>query len=534
LGFSGALISAVKPWIAGFFVADATGSSAPAGFWALAAAGAAAFAASEAVSALERILSDKVRTLACARLQEGALRAFYREPYLSAVHRPCGERLHSLFHDASLAAAAATSLPKDAALLAFKMLLCLSAASFLDLPLTGLAVAAAGVGMLLGSARGGLEALYAKSDAAEKEAYSRLGEDFSRIAAILSMRLEARFARRAFSLAAALARLGASCSRAALRRQLFSSASTKALAAAVTLYGLYRLKSGGVCAGDLTAVMLYLTQLIFAQRELADLVEGSADGMLACARVDALLGGPRRSPPGAGLPADGSLGFKGVSFSYPGGKPVFEGFSFEARAGSATAVAGPSGCGKTTAVLLGCGLLEPMEGEILFGGSNLRAIPPAALRGGMAVVLQEPQIWDASIEDNVRMFSSRASRADFELALRVSGADGLRSEGRLGRRLSRGQRQRVALARALALRPRLLLLDEALSSLEPESELRVLGDVRLHYPACTLVLATHRAEVLARADWIVWIQGPGRAASAPACEMLRDPGFRALYSGAGS
>lgn len=251
-----------------------------------------------------------------------------------------------------------------------------------------------------------------------------------------------------------------------------------------------------------------------AQAEPCDFSGGGSGGRPGAEEVDA--GGRagaarRRHLPPAAPPA---LEFRDVWFSYPGGRggngdggPVLRGVSFALREGEAGAIVGATGAGKTTVLSLLCRFYEFSRGRILLFGRDIRAIPAGELRQTIALVLQEPFLFSGTIEENVGAGGPHVARAVEATGVAFFSSAweaGLRTEvGERGEGLSVGQRQLVAFARALARDPRLLLMDEATSSLDPVTESAVQRALATLRAGRTSLVVAHRLSTVLSADRII-------------------------------
>jgi subfamily B ATP-binding cassette protein MsbA len=211
----------------------------------------------------------------------------------------------------------------------------------------------------------------------------------------------------------------------------------------------------------------------------------------------------------------GRVAFEDVGFAYREGEPVLEGISLVAEAGTVTALVGPSGAGKSTLIGLVCAFHAPSAGRVLVDGIDLATVKLDSYRSKLGVVLQETFLFDGSIRDNVAFSRPEASDAQIREACRIAHVDEFAEAlpegydtvvGERGVRLSGGQRQRVAIARAILAEPRILILDEATSSLDSESEALIQEGLGWLMKGRTTFVIAHRLSTIRRADQILVIE----------------------------
>jgi len=215
-------------------------------------------------------------------------------------------------------------------------------------------------------------------------------------------------------------------------------------------------------------------------------------------------------------PIVGEVLFENVEFAYETGNTVLHGISFEARPGTVTAFVGPSGSGKSTTIGLISAFHKPVAGRILVDGVDLNCVKLASYRSQLGVVLQETFLFDGTIRENVRFSRPDATEAELLEACRIARVDEFAEAlengydtivGERGVKLSGGQRQRLSIARAILADPRILILDEATSSLDSESESMIQqGLAHLMRGRTTFVIA-HRLSTIRRADQILVVEG---------------------------
>jgi ATP-binding cassette subfamily C protein CydCD len=323
-------------------------------------------------------------------------------------------------------------------------------------------------------------------------------------------------------------------------------------AAAALALGAYRVRHGEMSLEALLIVLMAGTEIFRPLRELRTVLHQGLTGQAAAAGITALLEEPETAPrrtlsreAGESLPrtgfggSEGGIAFEDVRFAYPGGRrPAHDGLSFAIAAGERVGVVGPSGCGKSTIVRLLLRLHDPQSGTVRIGGRDLRALDPDALRRMIAVVAQDTYLFHGTIEDNLRLGRPEASEAELAAAARAANAhefiDALPHGyqtviGERGARLSGGQRQRIAIARALLRDAPILVLDEALSSVDAENEAVIQQALdRLMAGRTTLILA-HRLSSVINADRILVLENGAVAESGTHAQLIsRDGPYRRL------
>jgi ABC-type multidrug transport system fused ATPase/permease subunit len=212
---------------------------------------------------------------------------------------------------------------------------------------------------------------------------------------------------------------------------------------------------------------------------------------------------------------EGDVAFDGVTFEYNPGVPVLKDVAFRAPAGSTTALVGSSGSGKSTLIGLVMAFNRPKEGRILIDGEDLGNLRLHDYRSRLGVVLQENFLFDGTVADNIRFARPDATREEVEAAAKIAHVDEFTRGfpegydtvvGERGIKLSGGQRQRIAIARAILADPRILILDEATSSLDSESEAMIQDGLRrLRHGRTTFVIA-HRLSTIRSADQILVLE----------------------------
>jgi subfamily B ATP-binding cassette protein MsbA len=211
----------------------------------------------------------------------------------------------------------------------------------------------------------------------------------------------------------------------------------------------------------------------------------------------------------------GEVDFDRVRFAYDPGKPVLKDISFESRPGTVTALIGPSGSGKSTIIGLISAFYTPSEGQIRVDGVDLSTVRLDSYRTQLGVVLQDTFLFDGTIRENVAFSHPNASEQEIMDACKIARVDEFAETfekkydtivGERGVKLSGGQKQRVSIARAILANPRILILDEATSSLDSESEALIQEGLSYLMRGRTTFVIAHRLSTIRRADQILVVE----------------------------
>jgi ABC-type multidrug transport system fused ATPase/permease subunit len=214
-------------------------------------------------------------------------------------------------------------------------------------------------------------------------------------------------------------------------------------------------------------------------------------------------------------PIQGTLQFENVEFAYTADKTVLHGVSFVAEPGTVTALVGSSGSGKSTIISLVCAFHTPVSGKVMIDGVDLSTVDLNTFRSQLGVVLQDSFLFDGTIRENIMFSRPEASAEQFHSACRIARVDEFAEKfpeayetvvGERGVKLSGGQRQRLSIARALLAEPRILILDEATSSLDSESEAMIQAGLSQLMQGRTTFVIAHRLSTIRRADQILVVE----------------------------
>ena len=296
--------------------------------------------------------------------------------------------------------------------------------------------------------------------------------------------------------------------------------------------------------GSLSAIMVYLLQLMALQGQFANFFQTTVIGLVSCERLTEVLDVEEEPRPlktkGEISFKKGEVVFKDVSFGYKKDQHVLKDISFSVEDKRQIALVGPSGCGKTTILHLLLGLYCPWKGDILIDGYNIRELKPASLRRQIGIILQEPFLWNDSIDYNIRYAVDRAQTRDIIKAAELAGADSFIRNlpqgydtviGENACKLSEGQKQRIAIARALVKEPKVLIFDEAFSSIDLESEAKIMRNIRDSFKEATLISVSHRLSTVMGAEQAYFLNREGKIiVDIPSNLIKKNKEFSDLFS----
>lgn len=283
----------------------------------------------------------------------------------------------------------------------------------------------------------------------------------------------------------------------------------------ITLYGGWQIIAGNMTLGALTSIVVYLGRISGFGGGIAGLFDSINFGMLSCGRLKAIIDMAEKESAVGKKKLDHfgpNIEFRNVDFSYYDGIPVLKGFNMEITAGEWVGLSGLSGCGKTTVINLLLGLYSPDSGEVFIEDIPSQEIDFNFIKKHIGFVPQEPHLWNATIRDNLLYFNNSASLEELaraieevELAEVISRKQkGLDSHlGDSACKFSEGQKQRLSLARALLLRPKLLILDEALCFVDNKTAFAILEKIKLNYPDLAVLIITHNPQLLEFANKVI-------------------------------
>jgi ATP-binding cassette subfamily B protein len=311
---------------------------------------------------------------------------------------------------------------------------------------------------------------------------------------------------------------------------------------AVLLIGAFRVADGSTSPGALVSIAYLFSLLALPIRAIGWVLADLPRALAGFDRVLPVLEATGETPygPDAAVVATGGagIGLTDVGFTFDGTeRPTLSGVTFDVPAGSTVAIVGPTGSGKSTLAGLLVRLVDPSDGHVLLDGVDLRRLREGETSDQAAFVAQGTFLFDDTVRGNVTLDAPFSDDAVWA-ALRVAAADdfvaalpeGLDTRvGERGATLSGGQRQRLALARAVVRRPRLLVLDDATSAVDPSVEARILDALRTSDEPATVVVIAYRQATIALADEVVWLEQGRALARGTHEELLASvPGYAAL------
>jgi ATP-binding cassette subfamily C protein CydCD len=315
----------------------------------------------------------------------------------------------------------------------------------------------------------------------------------------------------------------------------FTDLGTALGSAAALALGAWRVQHGEMSIEALLIVLMAGTEIFRPLRDLRGVLHQGLNGQAAATGINALLDTNVTAPTGSAVPPlTPEIVFDNVAFAYPGGRrAAHTGLTFQIGAGERVGIVGPSGSGKSTIVRLLSRLHQAQTGTIRIGGRDVRDLDPAQVRGMIAVVSQDTYLFHGTVEENLRLGRPEASHAEVVAAATAANAhgfitalpDGYRTViGERGTTLSGGQRQRIAIARALLRDSPVLVLDEALSSVDTENEAIIQQALdRLMAGRTTLILA-HRLSSVIGADRILVLNDGAVVQSGRHRELIQQNG----------
>lgn len=283
----------------------------------------------------------------------------------------------------------------------------------------------------------------------------------------------------------------------------------------VLVFGAFWITRGELSVGSLFAFLAYLNMLLWPVRHMGRILTDLGKAQVSLGRLNEILGETEEPEPASAAPAaplTGAVSVRDLCFSHAGDVAALNGISFDVKPGETLAILGPSGSGKSTLIHLLLRLYDYTDGSVRLDGHELSGLPRKWVRSQLSVVMQEPFLYSKTLRENIRLGHGAADEGAIGAAARAAhihdtitafpqGYDTM--IGERGITLSGGQRQRVAIARAVLRDPPFLILDDALSAVDGETEAIILDALQTRRGRRTTLVIAHRLSTLANADRVI-------------------------------
>jgi ATP-binding cassette subfamily C protein LapB len=302
----------------------------------------------------------------------------------------------------------------------------------------------------------------------------------------------------------------------------FASAAQLIVYAGVVVMGVFKVADHSLTTGGLVACSMLASRAVAPLGQIANLLSRLTSTQTAYRQINAFMAIPIEGPAGEGLKMGalkGAIAFREVNFAYPGAaEPALKAVNFAIAPGERVAIVGPLGSGKSTITRLILGLYPASQGVVTIDGTDLRQMDPASLRRSIGAAGQDNVLLTGSIRENICLGRDGIDDEEMLRVAQVSGTSGFMARtvngydlvlADRGEGLSGGQRQSIAIARALAGRPPIVLLDEPSSSIDSDTEARLIQGLIQELQGRTLVVVTHRPAMLALAERVI-VMAEGR------------------------
>lgn len=324
----------------------------------------------------------------------------------------------------------------------------------------------------------------------------------------------------------------------------FSSVSDKVITGLIALYGGYQIIKGTFTLGSYTAVMLYLMQFIGLVKSIGGFYEAIVLSSISRQRITEILDTkPQIQDKQEAIDyriLQGRIEFRDISFSYKKDEFILERINFSIEPAAKIALVGPSGCGKTTLLSLILRLYDPLEGRVLIDSLDIKDIKIKSLKEQIGMALQSSFFWNDTIKNNILYAKEAASMDEVIEAAHIAevsrfitrfpgGYDTVVGEDACN--ISEGQKQRIAIARAVIRRPKILILDEAMSSLDSETEDKIIDNIKREFKDSTVIIVSHRLSTVQKMDLIYFLENPSNMVVGAHKEILKiNKKYRDLFA----
>jgi len=312
----------------------------------------------------------------------------------------------------------------------------------------------------------------------------------------------------------------------------------------ITIYGGYNIIKGQMTLGSFTAIMMYIGQLLGLQGNLSSFFVNFSVGNISVNRVSEILESWPQEVDDKGasnyLFSTGEIEFKDVSFGYYPDKNVIQDLNFKVGDGLTVGLVGTSGSGKTTIVNLIVKLYQISNGNISIDGKDIKFIKNDSLRSQIGMAMQKPILWNDTIRNNIIYGNIKATGEELTRVCKIACADEFIENmpqkfdtvvDEAAIRLSEGQKQRISLARALIKNPKILIIDEGMSSLDSKTEDRIIDNLRRDCRDKTIIVISHRLSTVKKLDLIYFLEGSNKISAGSHAQLAKENlGYRALFA----
>jgi ATP-binding cassette subfamily B protein len=295
---------------------------------------------------------------------------------------------------------------------------------------------------------------------------------------------------------------------------------------------------GKVEVGDLLVFGMAMSQILGRLQQINQISEQYQKAIVSARRFYEVLDAPATVPEAPDAPSlppagGGAVEFNFVTFGYDPARPVVSDIAFDVPAGSIVALVGPTGAGKSTIVQLLARFYDPQAGQIFIDGVDVRNVSLKSLRGEIGFVFQETFLFSDTVANNIRYGHPEATDGEVEAAARIAQAHDFIMElpqgydtplGERGASLSGGQRQRLAIARGIISNPRILVLDDALAAVDPETEHLISRALELVMVDRTVFIIAHRLSTVKAADLVIVLENGRISQAGTHRELLQERG----------
>lgn len=318
----------------------------------------------------------------------------------------------------------------------------------------------------------------------------------------------------------------------------------KLLFGLMTFYGGYHIIKGQMTLGSFAAIILYINQLLGLQSGIASLFMRFTAESISLQRLAAILElWPKEAEDKNAdefLFSSGEIEFQEVSFGYCPERPVLSQLNFNIRSGAMVGLVGRSGCGKTTITNLIVKLYPISNGRIFIDRQDSSLIKNRSLRSQIGVTLQKPILWNDTIRNNILYGFPHANSQELLRSAEIScsydfiknlpnGFDTAVGEG--GMRISEGQKQRIAIARAVIKNPKILIIDEGMSSLDSQTEDKIIDNLKSELKDATIIVVSHRLSTIKKMDLVYFLESVNKINIGSHEHLVKDnPKYRDLFA----